>query len=137
MKGILDTNVLVSAVFFKGPPYRLFQIWKKGQIEIVISHEILAEYRRVIQDISTHFPHVDISNLFEMITLKSHLTLSLALHPQICDDPDDDKFFSAALASKTSIVISGDKHLLDKSGFSGITVLRPRTFLDLHFSHKV
>jgi putative PIN family toxin of toxin-antitoxin system len=134
MKVILDTNVLVSGIFFKGPPYRIFQIWKKGQIEIVISHEILAEYRRVIQDLSTHFPHIDISNLFEMITLKAHLTLALALHPQICDDPDDDKFFSAALASKTSIIISGDKHLLDKSGFSGITVLKPRIFLDLYFS---
>jgi putative PIN family toxin of toxin-antitoxin system len=134
MKVILDTNVLVSGIFFKGPPYRIFQIWKKGQIEIVISHEILTEYRRVIQDVSTHFPHIDISNLFEMITLKAHFTLSLALHPQICVDPDDDKFFSAALASKTSIIISGDKHLLDKSGFSGITVLMPRNFLDQYFS---
>jgi putative PIN family toxin of toxin-antitoxin system len=134
MKVILDTNVLVSGIFFKGPPNRIFQIWKKGHIDIVISHEILEEYRRVIQDVSTQFPHIDISNLFEMITLKAHFTLSLASHPQICDDPDDDKFFSAALASKTSIIISGDKHLLDKSGFSGITVLKPRKFLDLYFS---
>jgi uncharacterized protein len=134
MKVILDTNVLVSGIFFKGPPFRIFQIWKKGQIEIVISHEILEEYRRVIQDIGTHFPHIDISNLFEMITLKAHFTLSLALHPQVCDDPDDDKFFSAALVSKTSVIISGDKHLLDKSGFSGITVLKPSKFLEQYFT---
>jgi putative PIN family toxin of toxin-antitoxin system len=51
MKVILDTNVLVSGIFFKGPPYRIFQIWKKGQIDIVISHEILEEYRRIIQDV--------------------------------------------------------------------------------------
>jgi putative toxin-antitoxin system toxin component, PIN family len=134
MKVILDTNVLVSGIFFKGPPYRIFQIWKKDQITIVISHEILEEYRRVIKDLSVQFPQIDISNLFETITLKAHLTLSLTLHPQICDDPDDDKFFFAALASKTSIIISGDKHLLDKSGFSGITVLKPKYFLDLYFS---
>ena len=134
MKVILDTNVLVSGIFFKGPPYRILQIWEKGQLDIVISHEIFEEYRRVIQDVSTQFPHIDISNLFEMITLKAHFTLSLALHPQLCEDPDDDKFFSAALASKTSIIISGDKHLLDRSGFSGINVLKPRKFLDLYFS---
>ena len=134
MKVILDTNVLVSGIFFKGPPCRIFQIWKKGQIDIVISHEILEEYRRVIQDVSTQFPDIEISNLFEMITLKAHFTLSLASHPQVCDDPDDDKFFSAALASKTSIIISGDKHLLDKSGYSGINVLKPRNFLDRYFS---
>ena len=134
MRVILDTNVLVSGIFFKGPPYRIFQIWKKGQIEIVISHDILEEYRRVIQDISNQYPHIDISNLFEIITLKAHFTLSLALHPQICDDPDDNKFFSAALVSKTSIIISGDKHLLDKSGYSGINVLRPSKFLEQYFS---
>ena len=134
MRVILDTNVLVSGIFFKGPPFRIFQIWKKGQIDIVISHEILEEYQRIIQDLSAQFPDIDISNLFEMITLKAHLTFSLALHPQICDDPDDDKFFSAALASKTSIIISGDKHLLDKSGFSGINFLKPKKFLGLYFS---
>jgi predicted nucleic acid-binding protein len=37
MKVILDTNVLVSGIFFKGPPYRIYQIWKKDQITIVIS----------------------------------------------------------------------------------------------------
>jgi predicted nucleic acid-binding protein len=62
-------------------------------------------------------------------------TCSDLIH-QNCEDPDDDKFFSAALASKTSVIISGDKHLLDKSGYSGITVLKPRKFLDLHFSLK-
>ena len=134
MKVILDTNVLVSGIFFKGPPFRILQIWKKGQIDIVISHEILEEYRRVIQDVSIQFPHIDISNLFEIITLKAHFTLSLALHPQLCEDPDDDKFFSAALASKTSIIISGDRHLLDKSGYSGINVFKPRKFLELYFS---
>lgn len=134
MNVILDTNVLVSGIFFKGPPYRIFQFWKKGQFDIVISHEILEEYRRLIQDVSVHFPHIDISNLFEMITLKAHFTLSLALHPQLCDDPDDDKFFAAALASKTQIIISGDKHLLNKSGFSGINVFNPTNFLDQYFS---
>jgi predicted nucleic acid-binding protein len=28
MRVILDTNVLVSGIFFKGPPYRIFQILK-------------------------------------------------------------------------------------------------------------
>ena len=134
MKVILDTNVLVSGIFFKGPPYRIFQIWESGHLEIVISHEILAEYRRVIKDIGVHFPHIDISKLFGMIARKAHLTLALASHPQICDDPDDDKFFFAALASKTSVIISRDKHLLDRSGFSGIIVLKPRSFLDQYFT---
>jgi uncharacterized protein len=134
MNVILDTNVLVSGIFFKGPPFRILQMWKKGKFQIIISHEILEEYRRVVRDLSIQFPNVDISNLFELITLKAHLTLSLSLKKQLCKDPDDDKFFSAALAGKTSVIISGDKHLLEKSGFSGITVLQPTKFLELYFS---
>ena len=130
MKVILDTNVLVSGIFFKGPPYRIFQIWKKGQIDIVVSHEILEEYRRVIQDVSTQFPHIDISNLFEMITLKAHFTLSLALHPQICDDPDDDKFFLCAISAPCKVIVSGDRHLLVKSGYGGVKVMKPRDFVE-------
>ncbi len=114
MRVIFDTNVLVSGVFFKGPPYRLLQIWKKGLLDIVISHEILNEYRRVIQELSVQFPHIEISDLFEMIVLKSHLTFSLAPKFQICKDSEDDKFFLAALASKTSTIISGDMHLIEK-----------------------
>lgn len=133
MRIILDTNVLVSGVFFKGPPFLILQLWEKRQVELVISHEILEEYRKVIQEVGVQFPQIDISRLFELITLKSHFTLSLALQPQICDDRDDDKFFSAALASKTAIIVSGDKHLLEKTGFAGITVYKPRNFLDQFF----
>jgi predicted nucleic acid-binding protein len=41
MRAILDTNVLVSGIFFKGPPFRIFQMWKRGHLDLVISHEIL------------------------------------------------------------------------------------------------
>jgi len=50
MRVVLDTNVLVSGIFFKGPPYKIFQIWKKGQIDIVISHETFARQVRLFRD---------------------------------------------------------------------------------------
>lgn len=38
----------------------------------------------------------------------------------VCDDPDDDKFVECAIASKTKIIVSGDKHLLKVTGYQGI-----------------
>jgi predicted nucleic acid-binding protein len=35
-----------------------------------------------------------------------------------------------AIASNSEIIISGDKHLLKVSGYQGITVLKPREFVD-------
>ncbi|NOY85319.1 MAG: PIN domain-containing protein [Nitrospirae bacterium] len=47
MRVILDTNVLVSGIFFSGPPYQILSAWRDGKIAFVISPEILEEYERV------------------------------------------------------------------------------------------
>lgn len=47
MKAILDTNVFVSGVFFSGPPYQILKAWRDGNVQLVISTDILSEYIRV------------------------------------------------------------------------------------------
>ena len=37
MKVVLDTNVFVSGVFFKGPPFQILQAWKEGKVQLVLS----------------------------------------------------------------------------------------------------
>ena len=56
------------------------------------------------------------------------------LEGQVCADPDDDKFLACALASGARIIVSGDKHLVDVSGYRGIEVLRPRAFVDRYLA---
>ena len=48
----------------------------------------------------------------------------------VCDDPDDDMFLACAIASRAEIIISGDRALLRASGYGGVEVLSPRTFVD-------
>ena len=43
----MDTDVFVSGVFYSGPPYQILQAWQSGEFELVVSQEILDEYRRV------------------------------------------------------------------------------------------
>jgi len=136
MNVIIDTNVLVSGVFFKGPPFHILLAWKNGKFNLIITHEILEEYKRVIEELSESFPSVHTAGIIEKIAMNSVLTFSVNLLEPICTDPDDDKFFAAAIASKTKIIISGDKHLLSKSGYSEIKVLRPKEFIDLYISLK-
>ena len=134
MNVIIDTNVLVSGIFFKGTPFNLLVAWKKGKFKLIITHEILDEYKRVIEDLSKNFPNIQVAGIIEKIALNSVLTFSVNLPEPICTDPDDDKFFAAAIASKTKIIISGDKHLLSKSGHSGVKVLKPSEFYDTYIS---
>lgn len=63
MKIVLDTNVLVSGVFFGGPPYEILEAWREGRIRLVVSPDILAEYYRVGADLSDRYPQVDLQPL--------------------------------------------------------------------------
>ena len=47
MKIVLDTNVFISGVFFSGPPYQILKAWRDGKAQLVISQQILEEYRRL------------------------------------------------------------------------------------------
>ena len=53
MRVVLDTNVLVSGVFFSGLPRRILEAWRDRRVELVVSLEILEEYRRVGERLSS------------------------------------------------------------------------------------
>ena len=130
MKVILDTNVFVSGIFFNGPPHRILQAWRDGKIILVLSPEILEEYRRVADIFAEQFPPVDLGNILAVVEREAEYHAAPHLPTPVSDDPDDDKFLACAIASGTMTIVSGDKHLLRVSGFSGIEVLRPREFMD-------
>lgn len=130
MKVVIDTNVLISGVFFKGPPNQIIQAWRDGKIQFVISLDILKEYSRVGEELSGHFPNIDLDPILHLLYLKSDLVPVTKLPEAVCEDRDDDKFIACALSSKTKVIISGDKHLLKVSGYHEIQVLSPRKFVD-------
>lgn len=134
MKVILDTNVFVSGIFFSGPPYRILEAWRDDKIQLVVSPEILEEYRRVGELLAEDHPAINLSPWIELVVQKASI-FSVPPHAEVvCDDPDDDKFLACALASKSRAIVSGDKHLLKVSGYEGIEVLKPRDFLEKYLA---
>jgi putative PIN family toxin of toxin-antitoxin system len=134
LKIILDTNVFISGVFFSGPPYLILEGWRDGKILLVVSPEIFEEYQRVGEILAQDYPSINLKPFLEYVLRNAEIFYSPKLDQPICDDPDDDKFFACALASRSSIIVSGDKHLLKASGYKGIQVLKPRDFIDRHLS---
>lgn len=130
LKVVLDTNVFVSGVFFSGPPYQILKAWQSGEFELVVSQEILVEYRRVAEILSDERPQVDLNPILTFVIEHAKVYQPVVLKESICEDSDDDKFFACALASGSKVIVSGDKHLLKVSGYEGIEVLKPREFVD-------
>lgn len=130
MNIVLDTNVFISGIFFSGPPYQVLDAWRQGKIAIILSKEIFDEYQRVISELSNKFKNVNASKFLDLLTLNAIWVEAPQLPCTVSTDPDDDKFLACAIAGKAKIIVSGDKHLLDVSGYRGIEVVTPRVFIE-------
>ena len=130
MKVVLDTNVFVSGLFFSGTPHEILCAWRDRKIGLVVSPEILEEYRRVGEELAVKFSGVETASFLELLAIEATVVAAKPLSESVCTDPDDDKFLACALASKTKVVCSGDKALLKTSGYRGIEVLSPRVFVE-------
>ncbi len=130
MKVVLDTNVFVSGVFFGGLPGQILAAWRDNAVTFVVSPEILDEYEATGQRLATDFPGVDLDPLIALVAKEGTVVQASPLPEAICDDPDDDMFLACAIASGAEIIISGDRALLRASGYGGVEVLSPRTFVD-------
>ena len=96
MRVILDTNVLVSGVFFGGPPARILDAWRDGVITPVLSAEIFEEYKRVGEILSSDHADVDLSPILAVLAVHSEFVAAPPLPQPIAADPADDKFLACA-----------------------------------------
>ncbi|MBI1919938.1 MAG: putative toxin-antitoxin system toxin component, PIN family [Geobacter sp.] len=128
---ILDTNVLVSALLFRGRLARFEELWKNGEIIPVITRETFAELNGVL-----HYPKFalaadeiraivedEILPFFEVVDVIEVVTGA-------CRDPYDDQFLAAAINARAEWIVTGDKDLLDLGKFRGVRIVRPQEFLD-------
>ncbi len=136
MRVVLDTNVLISAIFFSGTPSKILTHWRIGNFTAVISEPIIVEYTRVAEEISAKFPQVNISEILELFILNSEIVDTGDLRITACEDPDDNKFIECAVAGSCGIIVSGDKHLLKLGTYQGIEILMPRKFVDNYLESK-
>jgi len=129
VKAVLDTNVLISGIFFGGLPRQILDAWEGGRFELVLSPMIFDEYLRTCARLSQARPGLSYEEVLATIAGHGTLISDPPGDERVTDDPDDDKFMRCARHAE-AIVVSGDAHLLDVAGWQNVQVLRPRAFLD-------
>jgi putative PIN family toxin of toxin-antitoxin system len=132
MKVVVDTNVVFSGIFFLGPPNKILEGILNNEYQMILSEEIISEYKNVIIRYGTKKKVVDLSAPLEIIDLLISISLIVdandIITPQ-CADQDDIKFLQVAMAAKAKYLISGDKHLLNVGKYPGGIVLNASDFL--------
>ncbi len=126
---ILDTNVFISGIFWPGIPARILDACEQEKAIMLVSSEILEEYFRIVEIMTNKKPAVDVSRYINLITLTAELCTPIKLLHPVSRDPDDDKFIATALAANCKLIVSGDKDLLDVSGYAEIKIIKPAVFV--------
>ncbi len=126
MKVVIDTNLIIAGRFRPGSGSgRILDLCIGGRLEAVYSPRIKDENIFILEKVRPDREFVD-----KIIRFYSRATLVRPSEKvRLCEDPDDDKYFEAALAAKADFIISNDKHLLDHDGWRGIRVMGPGEFL--------
>ena len=131
IKAILDTNVVISGIFWKGVPFEILKAWQRQRFRLAMSPPILDEYRRVLEEMTKKRPSAVLSPILELIEFHSEMVGPVRFVRTVCRDPDDDKFLEAAVAAKADYVVSGDADLLSLRNHQGIQIIRPAQILKL------
>ena len=129
MRVVLDTNVLVSGIFFAGVPGQVLEAWADDKYELVLSPSIFDEYLQTCERLAASRPGLEYDAVLATIVGHGTLVADTDWDEPITADPDDDKFMLCA-RSAGALLVSGDSDLLDVSGWQGVEVLKPRAFLD-------
>ncbi len=110
---MLDTNILISGMVFRGPERRLLEIIHQRQIILVMSSYIAEETKEVLRrKFPAHVPAFDKLLSFlnvEYISMPSPAYLSKAR--PIIRDPKDAAILASAIEARPDIFVSGDLDL--------------------------
>ena len=135
LKVVIDTNVFISS-FFGGIPREIIDYWKKGEITLCLSQEIIEEYIEGLNRLGLKDKN-EIQNLTKLFA-EGYNSIFTAKTPDIEvieDDPDDNKFIECAVALDSKIIISGNNHLKNLKKYVDIEIMSPKKFMERMLNH--
>lgn len=134
MKVVFDTNIWLSAMFWKGEANKVIELATNKKITIITTEDILSEiievlnkeekFKKFILDRKQAIEDFTrtILSLSTLIETKSELNL-------IKDHPKDNIILEAALDGKADYIVTYDKHILNMIEFRGTKIVTPGEFL--------
>jgi putative PIN family toxin of toxin-antitoxin system len=134
MNVVLDTNTVISGLFWKGAPRQVLDLARSAVITLYTSPPLLAELADVLgrDKFAERLKAAQVS-VDELVYGYAALVQTIRpakILPVITADPDDDKVLACAKAAKAEVIASGDRHLLNLKEYEGIKILQVNQFLE-------
>jgi len=126
---VLDTNIVVSALLWRGTPHQLLvTIRQQPRVQLYSSTALLEELADVLTRASAskrlgligRTAREVLADYLEAVELVEPVSVPRVV-PQ---DADDDQVIAAAVAARADLIVSGDrKHLLPLGEHQGIAIV--------------
>ena len=127
---VLDTNILISALFWRGNPYKVISNALERKYSLYLSAEILDELEEKLRA-KFKFPEDKIKDHIGILREYGKFVEPIIKVNVIKEDPDDNKVLECAFSCNADYIISGDQHLLKLKEFKGIKIVTAKEFLGL------
>jgi len=140
---VIDTNLWVSGLLWRGMPWRLLRLAERGRVTLCMAPAMVAELAEV-------FTYERLQPRLQQLGLTPAALIAYVLNvasifeiPEfekasiVVADPDDDIFLRCAVVAGAAYVVSGDHHLLDLENYAGVPIITVRDFLVREFPDLV
>jgi putative PIN family toxin of toxin-antitoxin system len=130
IKAVFDTNVLVSAWFWRGAESRLVELAEEGVIEAHTSPQLLTELRRALEYPKFRLEQSEIDEICDYYILVLRTVEPKRSVNVIPEDPEDNRVIECADESVADFIISGNHHLLDLRRYGNMRIVRAKEMLE-------
>jgi uncharacterized protein len=126
---IIDTNVLLSGLIWRGPPHALIEQVRTGLLRLVSSPALMSEiavvigrakFRGIIAQSDS-----DPRRILAEMWIVAEIVDPPALRRPISRDPDDYLVLALAVAAHPDLIVSGDRDLLVLGTHGEIPIVTP------------
>lgn len=130
MRIVLDTNVVLSALLWRGTPYQLLTTLRAQSEYQLFSSPVLLEELAGVLTRTTITPRLALIKQSAQSVLADYSAAVTSVEPLevprvVPADPDDDHVLACALAARADLIVSGDRDLLTLGRYRDIPILLP------------
>ena len=127
MKIVIDTNVVISGVFFGGYPRKILESVYRLKTAACATPEIIDEYNAIVEEMIQRKQGNLRSDILNGLIARLEIITPIT-EISVCRDPDDDKFIGCAVDGKAVFIVSGDKDLLSLESYKDIEIITAADF---------
>lgn len=129
MRIVLDTNVLISGIFWSGIPSKILDLWISDKFQLLTTQPILEEYNNTLSKVSKGKKE-SLVNAWMLFIVENGVVVNVRKKFKLSADPDDDKFIDCAVSGSADFIVSGDDHLLDLKSVLNVKIIKPNNFFE-------